>query len=92
MSNEVMITAQEMKELNVLPMMFIGNYQVEKLPCMARDDSDEISFKREDMCQERCYSSARIETEIGLCWLGLCKKHWGNLMRKRYSDKKVSNL
>jgi len=78
------LTGEDTRKLNVLPMSFIGNYDVRKFPCMALDDSDEMGKKREDMCQEMCYASVKIDTPIGIAWIGLCQRHWGKMMKEKY--------
>lgn len=78
------LTANEMEDLGVLPMMFIGRYEVEQFPCMALDDSNEYNKKRQDMCMQKSYASHRLETKIGVCWIPLCKLHWSNMMRAEY--------
>lgn len=81
------LSPEEMKELGVLPIMFIGNYEVEKFPCQAHDDSTSYSLKREDMCSRMGYSVHQVDTPFGKVRVALCKKHWAKAMRLIYSNK-----
>lgn len=66
--------AKEMRELGVLPIMYYGMYEVEKLPCGFDDE-------RRDACGKKGYSTIYLHDK-GYRIIA-CQKHWDEFWRNQ---------